>query len=243
MTHLPDRVRSRTRRRGLTLLEVVISMAIFLFSITAIMQLTSMATDRAVLVQQQAMGTMLAQRKLAEVMVGATPLSSTGYTAFTDDGMEDWQWKLDATQNSINGVWNVQVSVKYEVPESGFQPVTVDLGQMVLDPTLRGSTLDSPPTQSLNNSNVPTGNGSSSSSGSSSGAAAGGSGGAAAPANNNSKGGAASKTGGGTPGGAGAGNNRPATNNNRPATNNNRPATNNNNTNRPATTTTNAPKG
>jgi Tfp pilus assembly protein PilV len=153
MTRLPRRLPSRSRRPGLSLLEVVISLAILLFSIVAIMQLISMGSDRALDVQHQAIGSMLAQRKMAELMVGATPLGSSGYTAFTDEGMENWQWKVDATQNSINGVWNVEVSVKYEAPESnGNNAPTVQLGQMVLDPTLRGSTLDAPPVQTANNS-------------------------------------------------------------------------------------------
>jgi Tfp pilus assembly protein PilV len=191
MTRLPRRSPSRFRRPGLSLLEVVISMAILLFSIVAIMQLISMGSDRALDVQHQAIGSMLAQRKMAELMVGATPLGSSGYTAFTDEGMENWQWKVDATQNSINGVWNVEVSVKYEAPDAnGDNAPTVQLGQMVLDPTLRGSTLDAPPVQTANNSSSssstpsssssPSSNSSNNTSGAAGGAAAGGMGGGGA---------------------------------------------------------------
>src|SRR5262249_20915485 len=97
--------------------------------------------DRALDVQQQATGTMLAQRKLAEVMIGAVPPSSAGFTAFDDDGMKDWHWKLDVNSNSVTGVYNVQVTVKYDSDGPDFQ---MELGQMTADPPLRGSSLEAP---------------------------------------------------------------------------------------------------
>ncbi len=141
----------RTVRAGLSLLEVVVSMAILLSSVVAIHQLVTIGSERALDVQQEAIGSMLAQRKLSEVMIGATPLSSTGYTAFEEDGMDEWQWKLDANQNTngVNGLWNVQVSVKFDPPDGGPGAV-IELGQMILDPTLRGSNLDPPPLQAGN---------------------------------------------------------------------------------------------
>jgi general secretion pathway protein I len=140
------------RRPGWSLLEVVVAMAILLFSVVAISHLVSIGSDRALEVQQRSIGSMLAQRKLAELMIGATPLGSSGYTAFTDDGMDDWQWKVEANQNSVNGLWNVEVSVKYDPPDNAVPSLVVEIGQMVLDPTLRGSNLDAPPTQATNSS-------------------------------------------------------------------------------------------
>jgi Tfp pilus assembly protein PilV len=136
----------RPRRAGLSLLEVVIAMAILLFSIVAITQLVSMGSQRALDVQQQAIGTMLCQRKLAEIAMGAESLNSSGYAPFPEDGMDDWQWKVDADQGAVNGLWSVQVTVKYQHEEG--ETVEIQLGQMILDPTLRGSNQDPPPSQS-----------------------------------------------------------------------------------------------
>ena len=136
---------SRPRRPGLSLLEVVVSMTILLFSVVALSQLISLGSDRALDVQQQATGTMLAQRKMAEVMIGAVPPSSAGFTAFEDDGMSDWQWKLDVNPGSVGGVFNVQVTVKYSAIEG--RDFEIQLGQMILDPSLRGSSLDAPQAQ------------------------------------------------------------------------------------------------
>ena len=130
-----------------------------LFSIVAITRLITLGSDHALAAQQRAIGTTLAQRKLAEVTAGATPMGSTGYTAFDDEGLEDWQWKLEANQNTVNGVWNVQVSVKFEPAgaSASQQAMEIELGQMVLDPTLRGSSLDQQPAENMYTGNTTNG--------------------------------------------------------------------------------------
>ncbi len=138
--------RQPPRRPGLSLLEVVIALAILLFSLVAISQLISLGSDRALDVQQYGQATLLCQRKLAEVAVGAVPMTPTGYSSFPDqENLTDWQWKLDTAQGATSGLWNVQVSVKYERGDgTSFE---VQLAQMMLDPTVRGSNQDPPPTQ------------------------------------------------------------------------------------------------
>jgi len=141
---------ARPRRGGLTLLEVVIALAILLFSVAAISQLLAIGHQRAIEVQQRAIGTMLCQRKLAELTIGAESLNSSGYAAFPEEGMDQWQWKVDATQGGVGGLWNVQVTVKFEGEDN--QGIEVQMGQMILDPTLRGSNQNPPPTSTSSSS-------------------------------------------------------------------------------------------
>jgi Tfp pilus assembly protein PilV len=140
MTHPP---RSVGRRAGLTLLEVVVSLTILLFSIVAISQLVNIGSDRAMDVQQQARASMLCQSKLDEIMIGAETLSTTGYTPFSDAGTDGWQWKLDANQNDVSNLWNVIVSVKYDGDDG--RTFETQIARMMLDPSVRGSTQDTPP--------------------------------------------------------------------------------------------------
>jgi hypothetical protein len=135
---------------------------------------------------------MLAQRKLAEFAVGAIPPSSSGFTPFEEDGMEDWQWKIEVDSNSVNGLYNVEVSVKFH-PTDGPEGITVQLGRMTLDPTLRGSSLDPPPQQNVSADTGSSSNSNSSNSSSNNASQAGG-GGAGAGKTGASKTGA-SKTG------------------------------------------------
>jgi type II secretion system protein I len=130
---------TRLGRRGVTLLEVLVSLSIFLFSLIAIAHLISVGADQAVAVQEESRATQLCQSKLAEVVWGIEPLGSSG-GSFDEP---DWSWSQDSTQSDLTGLWNVKVTVRKEHSDgSAFE---FSLTQMVLDPSYRGSTFDTPP--------------------------------------------------------------------------------------------------
>jgi prepilin-type N-terminal cleavage/methylation domain-containing protein len=219
--------RPPTPRRGLSLLEVLVALAIFLLSFVAIGRLVTLASDHAVDIQQQSEATRLAQSKINEVLCGSLGLQSA-------EGDEDeWHWSIDAEQNtSVNGLWTVTATVT----RPGSEPeVSATVSQMVFDPTMRGSVFDTVTVTGSTDAaptNGSTGSGQGTGGQTGGGAMAGGAAGGAA------RGGGAAK--GGGMGGAGGNNNNtrptPGNNNNRPTpgNNNNRPTPgNNNNNNRP----------
>lgn len=126
------------RRRGITLLEVIVSMAIFLFSIVFISQLASLGSDRALDVELHSKASLLCQGKLAELMIGAEPLSSASAAPFPDES--DWQYEIDASDTDTAGIKRVKVTVKRESADGNV--VEVSLSRMILDPALRGTTFD-----------------------------------------------------------------------------------------------------
>ncbi len=135
-------------RPGLTLLEVVVSLFIFLIAVTAIWQLMAAATDRAIDVKLQTQTSLHCQSKLAEVMIGDQPLAKTGgYQPWPDSEDQNLEWKMEAdpaksSQSDVVGLWEVKIWVRLKTPSGGF--VESLLSQMVLEPTLRGSTMDRP---------------------------------------------------------------------------------------------------
>lgn len=131
-------------RRGLTLLEVVVAMAIFMMSVLAIYQLISFGRDRALDVRMQTRTSLRCQAKLAEVIVGAVPMQSTGsYSGFDDEKDKDLQWSLSVDEVGFEGARQIKVSVKAEMANGRI--FESHLAQIVLDPEIRGSTLDPPP--------------------------------------------------------------------------------------------------
>jgi prepilin-type N-terminal cleavage/methylation domain-containing protein len=124
------------RRRGLTLLEVVIALAIFLLALVPIWHLVSMGSERALDVQQLAQASMLCQGKLDGVKVGAEPLSGGGTV---DIGNLTWNYTIESSPAEVENLHLVKVSVKYERPDG--KVIESSLTQMVLDPALRGSTI------------------------------------------------------------------------------------------------------
>jgi general secretion pathway protein I len=130
----------KTRRAGLTLLEVVVSLAIFLFSLAALAQLLSVSRDQVLQGYLRTQATLRCQSKMAEVLGGAQSLSSSGWTGFSDDA--NWEWQLNASQGEVTNLWNVQVSVQRK-PGTG-STVEVSMARMMFPPTMRGSTLVNP---------------------------------------------------------------------------------------------------
>ena len=185
-------------RRGLSLLEVLIALTIFMMGMIAIGRLMTMAGERALAVKLEGQATQLCQAKLAEVVSGAVPLSAQSDMAFDED--PDWHWSLEANQDGANGLWHLKVKVSRDQP--GGSKIECAISQFMLDPSLRGSTLDVAQTPIGSKSTSPAGSGSGSS------ASSGGSG-----AGNASGGAGAGKAAGGTGGGkavGGAGSGAPA---------------------------------
>jgi Tfp pilus assembly protein PilV len=147
-------------RSGLTILEVIVSLAIFLLALVGIGGLISFAGERALDVQYQTRALQIAQSKLAEVTAGAIPLSGSSDSAVEED--DNYRWSLSAEQGSVQGLWNITVTV---TRQGAGGKVQVALSQMILDPSVVGSTQDIPGGASNSSSNNSTGSTSGSSSG------------------------------------------------------------------------------
>lgn len=133
----------RTRRSAMTLFEVVVSLAIFLFALTAITQLMSLGSGNIMEADVRSHGALLCQSKMAEVVAGAQTLGSTGFASYQSNANPGWEWMVECNEDGeYPGLWEVQVSVKRDVPGRG--SVSVSLSQMVMDPSKKGSTLDAP---------------------------------------------------------------------------------------------------
>jgi prepilin-type N-terminal cleavage/methylation domain-containing protein len=127
------------RRRGLSLLEVLMAMAIFLFSIVAISRLVIAAADRALETRYRSEAVQICQQKLMRVTIGDVPLSSQGDTPDDDD--PDWHWSINAEQGNVANLWNITVKASRAGPNGAVREYC-SLTQMVLDPSQRGSSFD-----------------------------------------------------------------------------------------------------
>jgi len=157
-------------RRGLTLLEVLVALGIFLMAFATISQMITISADRALEVQQLAQASQLCQAKLAEVAAGVVPLS--GQTDVPFDEAPKFLWSLDAAQTQIAGLWKVTVKVTLERSDGSRTETSLD--RMLLDPSLRGNALDAALTAANSSSSSSSGGSSTSgSSGSSSGTGSG----------------------------------------------------------------------
>jgi general secretion pathway protein I len=148
--------RGVSRRSGLSLLEVLIALAIFLLSITALWHLVSMATVNAERAHHMAQASRIAQSKLHLAMAGKySPLSDQEEMPADDDdpGLEDdgelhgYTWSLQyLTENDDSehpfamNLGKVVITVSH--PLSSGETIQVVLSQMVIDPNNLGTTQD-----------------------------------------------------------------------------------------------------
>jgi type II secretion system protein I len=216
-------------RGGLSLLEVLVALAIFLFSLVGIGKLITASGDRAQAVEEKALAIQMCQSKLAEVIAGAIPLSSQNDIPMDEDNPR-WRWSMDAEQGSLNGLWNVTIRVSRPGPD-GNPLVAASLSQMVLDPNLKGAaaTVTTIPTSSSSSQDTSANQGSGTQGGSTTPSA----GGLQTPGNSGKKGGGSSgspsgggsrpPSGGSTTPPRGGGSSPPAGGNTRPPGGNTRP--------------------
>jgi type II secretion system protein I len=140
-------------RPGLSLMEVLIALAIFLIAMAVLGQMVNLATNRAVQVRQQAQAAQLCQSKLAEVVAGAVPLTSQSEVAFEED--PHWVWTMEAEQAEVANLWRVKIRVSRAGSDgNGIECV---MSQMVLDPAVRGSAADTPAAIAGTDASSPTG--------------------------------------------------------------------------------------
>ena len=121
------------RRAGLSLLEVLVSMAIFLIALGAIASLVDVGSERAMSASMTNLGTRLAQSKLAEIEAGLTSPSSAESGSFEDE--PDWTYSVEPGAALAANTYPVTVRCTRELNGRKHEVV---LTQVIFDPALQG---------------------------------------------------------------------------------------------------------
>jgi general secretion pathway protein I len=125
------------RRHGLSLMEVLVALAIFLLAFAGLGQLVMLSANQALDAEHQVRAADLCQSKMAEVIAGAVSLTSQPEVPFEED--PNWRWSLDCDRNSVPGLWKVTVQVRRQQSQG---PPQCTLTQLVLDPQIHGNVQD-----------------------------------------------------------------------------------------------------
>lgn len=126
---------SRTfTRPGITLIEVLLGLAIFLMALVPLGALVDLGTDNALETMLQSDGTRLAQSKMAEVEAGVVAINTGGSGTFDDE--PTWNWTVASTPGDAPNLYTVTVTVTHEVRG---KTTTVALSQMIVDPAMMGT--------------------------------------------------------------------------------------------------------
>lgn len=123
-----------TKRDGVSLMEIMLALSVFLIAFIGIAQLVDMGSDRANETIMENTAVRLAQSKMAEVEAGIIDPWSGGNGFYEEEPL--WQWSVEPGPAELATVVPVTVRVWREARG---QIVEMRLTQMVLDPTLVGS--------------------------------------------------------------------------------------------------------
>lgn len=126
----------RRQRAGITLLEVLVALAIFLISLAAISQLVEYASDNALRARYQNTASRLAASKMAEVEAGVIAVSTSSGGDFTEEGDPNWNWEVDTYASEVANLYNVTVRVYRQLRGANFEVV---ITQSVFDPNVIGA--------------------------------------------------------------------------------------------------------
>jgi len=131
---------SSVRRDGLSLLEVLVSLAIFLMALTALTYLVNTSSNLAAQGRLRGRAAQLARSKMNEFAAGAIPLQPQPDASFDEE--PDYRWSADVGGGAAQGLFTVTVTVTYR-PDDPY-PTVVSMSRMILDPAVTGSTQDVP---------------------------------------------------------------------------------------------------
>lgn len=121
------------QRSGLTLLEVLLATAIFLGSITAIMQVLRIGHDSRISAKLDAEAAVRCESKLGEYVSGITPLVAESDAPFLDSS----EWFYTSTLEEGGGESLLKLTVLVEHKPNGQQPTSYfQLTRLIRDPEL-----------------------------------------------------------------------------------------------------------
>lgn len=123
--------RKSASRLGLTLLEVLLSLGLFLGALAALSQLWYGGVRASVQARLSTQAILRCESKLNEVVAGAVPLLSTTDTPFEDDST--WTWSLQVLPDSHANVLLLIVNVSHP-GQGGLSASGYQLSRLLRDP-------------------------------------------------------------------------------------------------------------
>jgi type II secretion system protein I len=122
-------------RRGITLFEVVLAVAIFLGSAVALSQLYSTGSRASIRARLHADAVIHAESKMAEVASGVLPVTAVANQSFEDPDLAAWSWSINVAAGPHIDLLAVDVTVTRQATNNMGQ-VSYSLRRYVRDPQL-----------------------------------------------------------------------------------------------------------
>lgn len=132
-------------RRGMSLLELIVSTAIFFLSLVAIYGLLDISQRSGIRAKQRGQALRVCQARLAELVAGVLPLETADGS---DELAQDYQWQISVENEAVGAGALVKATVvAFHTNEP--RDSRVSLTQIMMDPAFVGSLMDAVPDPAL----------------------------------------------------------------------------------------------
>lgn len=133
----------RTSRRGLSLLEVMLALAILGVSLAAIGELMRIGARNAEMARDLTTAQLLCESTMAEIQLGFLPMQTAGPIEVTDLQYQlDWLYTITVEPIDQEGLTSVWVRIEQN-PEVFSRPVSFTVTRWMIDPTIVAQTGES----------------------------------------------------------------------------------------------------
>ena len=120
------------KRRGLSLLEVTLALAILGASIAVIVEMVGMGTRSALEARDLTTAQLYAESKMAEISAQIEPMQSVSLTPLDEE--QEWVYSVEAVPAETQGLQIVTVTVQKNVETTSRAPLSYTLTRWILDP-------------------------------------------------------------------------------------------------------------
>ncbi|MGQ9575076.1 MAG: prepilin-type N-terminal cleavage/methylation domain-containing protein [Thermoguttaceae bacterium] len=136
MTNTPHRLTRRTGRRGFSLLEVILALAILTGALAVLGELVRGGLESARIARDTTCALLLCESKMAEItsgMLWPEPAQNVPLSEVIDPTQPAWLYSVEPYQIDQQGLIAVRVTVSQDLPPQ-MNPVSCSLVRWLIDP-------------------------------------------------------------------------------------------------------------
>ena len=127
------------QRRGFSLLEILLALAILGGSLAVLSQIIGTGADSASSARDLSLARLICQAKLAETLVSGitpVPVPSTPVASPDSSSTTPFFYAVDVAPGAIDGMLAIRVSVQAQDPDGGPALASFSLTRWIIDPAL-----------------------------------------------------------------------------------------------------------